>query len=514
MNENIGKRSPGSAINTWYFPGVILFLAAVLIGMLTYQDYGIAWDEPEQRDLGVMSYDYVTKGDTAINANIDKRLGTGFELPLVFVERSLHLSDMRDVYLSRHFATHLFFLIAAFCMYVLAYRMFGSKQLASLAFIMLAFHPRLYAHSFFNSKDIPFLSAFLIALLFCQVAFQKNKLLWYVLAGFACAYATSIRSMGILLVPSAGMFFLFDLITIKEKKGTVVVNFFSFTASFCVMLYICWPYLWISPFHNFADAFASLAGIFWPGKVLFQGAFYSGDKLPASYMPVWFGITVPEIWLAAGLAGIVWVLADFAKHPARYLRNTSDRNFGLYIACFSLPVIAMIALHGVNIDDWRHLYFIYPPFVMLALFTINKLAKGKLKWIIIPLCSLQVVLIGVFMVRDHPHQQVYFNNLVSHKPEFLRKNYDLEYWGCSYKQALEHLMQQYPGTISIARDYVPLTNNIMMLQDRDRKRITITDHGADFMLTDFRLHPEDYPYPQEYSIKVLNSTIMCVYKMK
>ena len=358
-------------------------------------------------------------------------------------------------------------------------------------------------------------------MLISQVAFEKNKPVWYLLLALACGYATSIRAMGILLLPCISLFFLIDIfmnLSSKEKVLPVVRNLLIFILGFCGMLYLSWPVLWSSPFFYFMESFHGLANIAWSGHVLFNGRIYNGNALPWNYMPVWFSITVPELWLLAGLSGFGWVIISFAKKPVKYLINSSDRNYLLYLACFAVPVIAMIALHGVNIDDWRHLYFIYPSFVMLALFALNKLATGRKKLIVLTLCLLQIGADGFFMVSSHPFQQVYFNNFISHDKEYLRKNYDLEYWGCSFKQGLDYLLaaHQAPVIKINCDEKILLDNNILLLPADQRKRIQFTDMAnADYLITNFRAHPYDYPsYDIEYAATVLNSTILSVFRLE
>ena len=293
----------------------------------------------------------------------------------------------------------------------------------------------------------------------------------------------------------------------------------SFIAGFSGMLYLCWPLLWNDPVHRFLESFHNLANIVWTGKVLFDGHSFAGNELPLNYMPVWFCITVPELWLIAGLAGCVYIIIAAVRFPVKYFGNTPERHFLFYVAVFLIPVLAMMVLHGVNIDDWRHLYFIYAPFVMLSLFVINKLINGKRKAIVKAVCLLQTILVFYFMVKNHPFQQVYFNNFVSHDNEYLRKRYDLEYWGCSFYQGLKDLLATNQGTIRITTDLSgqpPLRNNINMLTEQEKKRVIVTDEaGADYFISNYRLHPDDYPYNKvDFSINVLNSTILCIYKIR
>ena len=503
-----------------YYPGILLFVATVFVGLYVYPDYGMSWDEPDQRGIGNVTYNYVLKGDKSLLTYDDRGLGPGFELPLIFLEKFGHFETSRDIYLSRHLATHLFFLFGVFCGYILAYKLFKNQFTACLAFVLLAFHPRIYAHSFFNTKDIPFLSVLLMVMLVSYIAFSKNRTGWYLLLGIVTGYATSIRAMGVLFALLIVFFLAIDVLRkkyLKERSLDLVFGVVSFIAGFSGMLYLCWPFLWNDPVQRFFESFHNLANIVWTGKVLFEGHSFAGNELPLNYMPVWFSITVPELWLVTGLAGCNWIIIAMLRFPLRYFSNTPERHFLFYVALFLIPALSMMFLHGVNIDDWRHLYFIYAPFVMLALFVINKLVMGKWKLIAKTVCLLQTVTVFYFMVRNHPFQQVYFNRFVRHDKEYLRKHYDLEYWGCSFYQGLNHLLATNRGTIRIATDlsgHPPLRNNIGMLTEHEKKRVIVTEEaGADYFITNYRMHPSDFPYDKvDFPINVLNSTILCIYK--
>ena len=45
-----------------------------------------------------------------------------------------------------------------------------------------------------------------------------------------------------------------------------------------------------------------------------------------------------------------------------------------------------------------------------------------------------------FMVRQHPHENVYFNQLAG-DPATLRYRFEMDYWGLSYKQAIDALLE-------------------------------------------------------------------------
>jgi hypothetical protein len=486
----------------------------------------MGWDEPAQRQPAILSVEYIMHGKQDLFTKPSDNHGAGFELLLVGVEKILHLNDYKAIYEMRHLVTNIFFLIGVFCGYVLVLRLFKNKYLAILAFAMLAFAPRLYAHSFFNSKDLPFLSMIIVTLMFCQMAFEKNKAALFLALGLACGYATSIRIMGSMFFCFIIAFLLIDMLMQLKKKEKItgtIINMVLFSVGFCFLLYISWPYLWKSPIHTFVDSFGKMSHFGWKGALLFDGQILTSDKpLPWNYFPTWFMISNPELWLIAGFAGIGIVVYNFFKKPAVFFQNTHERNFLLYLGCFIVPIFAVIILKSVIYDDWRHLYFVYPSFVFMAIYGIdwllNKYKAKIVKQIIYGACILQVGLLSIFMVKNHPFSQVYFNSFVSHDDEYLRKHYDLEYWGCSFKQALDYLVAN--DTAKVIKvcciHTTPLDNNIMMLPKDQRSRIKFVEQAqnADFFITNFRIHPDDFPSNNiEYDIQVLNSTIMRIYNM-
>ena len=502
-----------------YSPGLILLVLFVIISLFTFKDYGLSWDEPLTKEMAHVYYNYVFNGDNKLVTYIERDHGSGFELPLVCLEKMFHLSGEKEIFEMRHLVTNLFFLLSAFCGYLLFYRLFKKQWLACLGFLLLVLQPRIYAHSFFNSKDIPFLSMFLVSLVVCQVAFTTKRTKWYMLLGVACGYTCSIRITGILLPAVFSALFCIDIASAfinKEKASVIIKQFLLFLVSFCSVFILFWPTLWSNPVHNFVECYGMMSHFRWVGDVLFNGTTYPSNNLPWYYIPMWFCISTPIVWLIAGFIGIVWSLVIFFKRPLNGILNTQTRFYLVCVALFSLPVIMILLLHSVVYDDWRHVYFIYTPFVILALFAINKLSEWKGRWIILSLCLVQVGILSVFMIKNHPFQSVYLNEFISRGKEHIRKSFEMDYWASSHKQGLEYIVAHDTATTIRVWIYPNLENNIAMLPINDRKRIIKVDKDEhpDYFITTFRTHPGDYEYPQVfYDIIVLNSTILRVYKM-
>lgn len=506
-----------------YLPALILFCIALLVGLLTYQEYSISWDEPEQRLGGIMTYDYVFHCDRTLIDTPSDYHGAAFEFFLAIIERVMNITKQRDVYLMRHLVSHIVFLLGALSLSMLSFRLFGSRFLSVLCFAMLLCMPRIYAHSFFNSKDVPFLAMIAIALSYTQIAFSKGRLMPFFILGLICGFATGIRIMGIMFFCFVNFFLLADLLSsgdVKGRIGKALSSVLLFSAAFCAALYLSWPYLWRDPVGIFLTSAKLMAKYTWVGKVLFAGKMIPSDHLPWYYFPGWFSITTPVLWLVAGVTGLGVFVYEFIRSPRRYLKNVPGRNSLLSALCLAGPVLSVILLHSVIYDDWRHLYFVYPPFVLIALFFLDRALHTKYAPVVKFLCLAQVSVVGWFMAHNIHFNQVYFNELVSHKKEYLRKHYEMDYWGCGYKQALDYLLKLEPDadTIRIATNGIQsllVKNNMMLLEERDSKRIKRVDpEFSDYFVTNFRSHPEDFEYPHvQYSIVVQNSTVLCIYKM-
>ena len=171
MTNRIGERARFHSL------ALIVWCLFLIAGLVIVDDYGVSWDTRYQRFVAIHTVNYVLHSDqTLLQIDVDRFYGAAFELPLsLLTERILGLEDPRHVYLARYVLTHLFFLLGGFCCYLLAFRLSGDRLIALLVMLLFLLSPRLYAHSFFNSKDAVFASAFVMALLFASRAFDRDS---------------------------------------------------------------------------------------------------------------------------------------------------------------------------------------------------------------------------------------------------------------------------------------------------------------------------------------------------
>ncbi len=468
-------------------------LLFAVVGVAVVDDYGAGPDYFYQRATVIANADYIRGDRDALPTDHNRFYGIAFELPLLAVERVLGLQDSRDIFLMRHLLTHLFFIAGGFFCGLLAYRMLGSRWAALLAMLLFLLHPRLYAHSFFNSKDIPFLVMFVIALYLTHRAFRRDTVGAFVLLGVVVGAAANMRPFVLLLLPAVlamrGMDwgYVYNL----QRRKRIVVTGGVFAAAVLLAIYVSHPYYWENPLH-FIEGLQTLSQHPVLISNLFQGEFIDSYDVPPHFIPVWFGITAPPLALLLGVVGTAVVCRRGLGAPGQIIRSGELRFLFLLLGCFALPVAAAIALESNIYNGWRQMYFLWAPFCLLAAGGLHWLAgrggtarNGNLRRIIVWGAAVAALANAVYgLVSLHPHQQVYFNLLVNRAaPDELAQQYDLDYWAMERRQALEYLLERYPDAALYVLKDVSIFNNWAILPAADRERIVLSGGwAADFQI--------------------------------
>ena len=510
-----------------------LFLAA---GLAIVDDYGVSVDTGGQRFVAIDTLNHVLHGDPTLLRTHDRFYGAAFETPLLLLtERVLRLEDPRHVYLARHVLTHLFFLIGGFCCYLLALRLSGDRLIALLVMLLFLLSPRLYAHSFFNSKDGALASAFVMALFFANRAFDKDSLGAYRWSGAMAGLLVNLRIMGVVLFAVVLVFRAWAWFRAEgpAARRRVVATTGVFALWGGLVLFISLPYLWGDPAGRLAEMVAVLADHPKVNLVLFRGEVFSGTALPWDYIPRWFAISQPPVTLLLGLLGLValglaagGVFRRGAGAGPSAAWGAAELRFGILLAaCFALPLVAVVLLRPTIRTGWRYFHFLHGPFCLLATFALMGLrqlpARGlRKKWVGGAACALTAAGLGVVVVQMaqiHPHQYLYFNFFVDRKtPEGLRERHTMDYWNLAMRQGYERALRQAPSSYAINLKSLAtpigtplqgLVRNVGILPAPARARLTYDPtRDPDFYLGGFAL--DDYFPPVLHQTKVYNNTIM------
>ncbi len=486
----------------------------LLVGVALAGDYGLDRDETGQRGLAATHWDYILgHGDLTfdkipvLKPYIPHEVyGISFQLPLLLAERALGLEDYYDIHRLRLFLTHLFFIAGGFCCYLLTWRLFNNRLLALLALLLYVLHPRIYAHSYFNSKDLPFLSMFSIALYLLERALRRDTVGAFALLGVAVGILTDLRIMGIMLLPGVwalrGLDWIYAVGRSERRRILVTAGLFTLLAA--ATLYALSPWLWINPGDYFITSFRLTTDYLGIQPLLFRGELIYSTDLPPDYLPTWFSITTPPLVLLLGFSGMAAVVGRGVARPGAFFGNTRLRFGALLLACFVLTALAVIILGADAYNDWRHLYYLYVPFALLAAWGVHWLAgafrgrrRGRVA--LYGLAGAGLGLIALQIVQLHPLQYIYFNFLVDRStPEYLKTRYQMGLWNLEAQDALKALLERYPGeTLNVwahtrARGVLP-AEAILPAGELRRLEFNATTRDPDFALVE-RLYGLSYPH--------------------
>ncbi len=471
------------------------FALVVIIALLLYKDYGLTWDEPTQRNIGLAAYNYVKSGDMTYMQMMDKIYGVGFELPLIYLEKLFNLKDTRDIYQFRHLCYILFFSFACFIFFRLNLKLFQKVAIAIIPPLILLLSPRIFAHAFFNSKDIPFLGMYIICYYALLNYLLKSSYKNLIVLGVCAGLLINFRIMGIQFFATA--LFTIVLYLFQKKKLRFGIHFFLFAAVAALCLYATWPYLWHRPVKNFQSAYWLMSKFPWIGTMLFNGKVITPGQHLTEYLFTWMRITIPVLYIIMTFLGWIMFLFQAIRKPLRIFETPAKILGWVLIANAVAPVVAVLYLKSILYDDWRQLYFIYPSCILFIgyLFYYLEQWKPKISSIARLLCIVYMGYIGFLMIRLHPYEHIYFNETVSKKNGYIHNHYDQDYWGTSFYDGLQYILKHdNADTIPLFAFHDPLIRNILMLPEKDRKRFvfdhSMTEKRAKYYLTTFRF---DYP---------------------
>jgi hypothetical protein len=293
-----------------------------------------------------------------------------------------------------------------------------------------------------------------------------------------------------------------------------------YLAALALLIPVFWPHLWGAPVSRWIDSLRRATQTGWGLPVLYLGRFVPGDRVPWHYNPVWMAITIPIPYLAAFGFGACVVARDWLRGAGPWRRRRGEI---VLVAWLGVPLLAPILLGSTLYDDWRHHYFVYPALLAIALAGVERLWRearsgvGRLRRGLAG-CALAglaagVVPVAASMLQSHPHQNVYFNALAGGD---LRRRFELDYWGLSYRQGLEWILARDPRPripVAVANHAGGFNASILPAGERRRLRF-VAPADADYFVSNFRWHPGDYPYPEElHAIEVDGEKILAVYRV-
>ena len=511
----------------------LFFLFFLIVGSLIYKSFGLSIDEPFHRTSGYFWFYILAKKifplwDQLVDLknSIEQmewseqffrgqfnEYGPLFDLFSVGLEKMFGITSTKGAYELKHLLTFLTFFISGIYFFKIISERFKNEIFSLLIVFFYFTSPRIFADSFYNCKDIIFMSFCIISIFYFFKSFEKNSLKNLILFSLFAAFATQIRIMGIQLIFFYLLYFFWQSLEEKKflKKNSICL--ISTLFFYFLFLYIFWPFLWENPIQNLIKTFLTFSNYEWGLKVFYLGEYINADNLPWHYAIVWIFITSPLVYIFFFLVGFGKTFKLFFNNLTAisegnenklWANNNQKKDF--FIIFFLLtPILSVVLLNSTLYGGWRHLYFIYPSIIYLISigveFSYFKIKKKISNKVIIIFVSILVSYNFYTIIKLHPYQNIYFNSLVENKAN---KYFEIDYWGLANREALEFIIKDKNNgdlvTIRTA-SFTPLNYSKKIINiDEDTYKFEGTTHAnQDYIFTNY--HYEKNPkYEKKYLI--------------
>ncbi len=454
----------------WDGVGQFALAAALLFVAATFKHYGITWDEPLHLENGWRALDWYLSGGT------DQRV-LGFQNLYLYgalydtVAAAAGAMLPFDAYETRRLIGGLVGVAGLAAVRAQA-RMLAGPRSGALAVLLLLLTPEWMGQSFANPKDVPFATAAAFMALF-QVRLirdlPRQKARTLLAYGTAFGAALGIRVGGVVLIGPLGIACLYWLAQQMRDRPLPLALWDgvkaaarlvpAFLLAWLLML-ACWPWAQLDPLSRPLEALAGFSHFPLQFSFPFAGRTLVTTDLPWWYLPVAFGVKLPELTLV-GLAIATGMGLQALRRPLTLL----PERVGL-AAAILLPPLIVIVTGAVLYDGIRHMLFLLPPLSVAAAIGLDRLAtvlnregvRSHIPHINMLAAAALVIWAGaqvVGMARLHPYEAIWYNRLAG-GVKGAAGRFELDYWGSPLSEAAEKLRDQIiaaEGSGAIAHPY-------------------------------------------------------------
>lgn len=479
---------------------VILLMVMLIVGRYTYKDYAHTIDEGVERQSTLINYQYVVEKLSGQQLNLDEEqlstwrdryYGVALQLPMAVLEHMTGFTmPNHDVFAIRHFYTFLICMFGWVCFYFFLQKVFRNRWLALTGMLMVALYPRFWGEQFTNIKDLGFAAMSCFSLLGISLCIEnEGKWRWEFLAAFASALCANTRFVGFMFpMLMFGYRILRDWLPEGEGRREGVrwlwkrlLRYVIHLLLVLVFYVVITPASWEQPLLFLRDVFATFSNYSqWKGKVLFMGQFYPGNQLPWYYLPAWVLISSPIWYLLLMAVGVGEGAACLIRprNGKKRMENWLLGEYRYFILCLvvaAVPLVMPILKEVTLYNSWRHVYYIFPALVVIALFGLRCVWRGlcrtKRNKVLAVLCI--VVLFSgqvVWTVLNHPYEKVFFNPVGRQFADLV----DRDHWYETNYRQLQVILESDPShriCVSAEPDYADMMI-INFLPPEQQNRLT------------------------------------------
>jgi hypothetical protein len=420
----------------------ILLSILLIVIFFTFRQYGISWDEPAQREIGMLSLKYYISGfkDLRVVApDYFNRIYGGFFDMIAELATLLSPSHPYEI---RHLVTALAGFVGIIGCWKLA-RHLGGRMAGFLAILLMLFFPTYIGHMFNNPKDIPFAASYIWSTYFLILALSKSGKpspgLFLKLA-VATGITAGIRVGGLVIFGVAAVGFTVYLLlhlthkyrgAMRDILQTALFLVTAFIAAFGIML-VFWPWAQRKPISNTLYSLRFISS--WEGRI--------GDQW---YIFKCLSVKLPEVILFGLLCAFLLTLWN-ARHALGSIRSEDQKHrsrfvgFTLLTASFVVPAAYIVLKKSLLYNEMRQVIFIALPMVICSAIAISSVIRkvwetgwmrARYTALILVACLLSHPAYSI--ARLYPYHYIYCN-IISGGTRGLGKAYTYEYYLHSYRE--------------------------------------------------------------------------------
>jgi hypothetical protein len=431
----------------------LLFLLFVL-ALATFTQYGTTWDEDYHFWYAHQVIAYYTSlfhDQTALNSPPISYYGALFDVATALLAP---LSPFGD-YATRHLLNVLVGLLGIAGCWRLA-RLLGGPRAGLVAALLLALTPGYYGHMFNNPKDIPFAAGYVWSLYYMLrllPLLPKPPRALVLKLALVIGLALGVRVGALLLLCYLGLLLLIvpcraawrarrpslALAPLLTEAGSVLAPVLAI--AYAIML-LAWPWAQPDPLWRPIADIIQFDHHDFPYKTLFAGSYFPAPLLPRIYLPTFFLVQLPELFVLLLGIGLLWGLMRWRRE-----RLPLDAVLPVALVAFAalFPIGFAMATHAVLFDGLRHFLFVEPPLACCAALAFGAIARRVAAWpraVRAGAAAALALYLGYhvsLMAALHPDEYVYYNAFIGGVHGAVG-DYKLDYWANSYHEAADDLV--------------------------------------------------------------------------
>ena len=346
-----------------------------------------------------------------------------------------NINQEGKILLLKHPTVFIFFAISGIFLRKILIILTSDKTFSDYSTIFYLTYPYLLGHSFFNIKDIPFMSMWLICTyyliknlnnFFLKKIVRKKDLIIF---GITTSYLLSLRVSGVLIFVEYLIFLIFYTQSFKIHLRDILKyqykNILLFLFIFLTFSYLLYPSFWSNPL-NFISAIKFMGQHIQTVCTTTLGNCMKAQNLPVSYIFIWLFFKLPTLILLG--------LFLFPFIEKKIFSNKTDITILGSLITSILVLIFLLIFLNVNLyDELRQILFLIPLIFIVSLKTIYFMSR-KISLFFI---CIFIIFFTAQNIKLFPYNYIWLNNF--NFTINVNKNFELDYWGVSTKEVANYI---------------------------------------------------------------------------